>query len=76
MRAAHARLYAERAPDYGPLARHALAHFPTRDPLYTSRARSKPLPFVSASFWDLAATPAIALPWGSSAMGCPSPSSP
>ena len=33
MRAAHARLYPERAPDYGPLARHALAHFATRDPL-------------------------------------------
>jgi Asp-tRNA(Asn)/Glu-tRNA(Gln) amidotransferase A subunit family amidase len=33
MRAAHAGLYPERAPDYGPLARHALAHFSTRDPL-------------------------------------------
>ena len=33
MRAAHAGLYPERALDYGPLARHALAHFATRDPL-------------------------------------------
>src|SRR5262249_13247776 len=33
MRAAHAGLYPERAADYGPLTRHALAHFSTRDPL-------------------------------------------
>jgi amidase len=33
MRAAHAGLYPERAMDYGPLVRHALAHFATRDPL-------------------------------------------
>ena len=33
MRAAHAGLYPERAADYGPLTRHALAHFATRDPL-------------------------------------------
>src|SRR4029453_10311321 len=33
MRAAHAGLYPDRALDYGPLARHALAHFSTRDPL-------------------------------------------
>src|SRR5262249_18459197 len=33
MRAAHAGLYPDRAPDYGPLARHGLAHFSTRDPL-------------------------------------------
>jgi Asp-tRNA(Asn)/Glu-tRNA(Gln) amidotransferase A subunit family amidase len=33
MRAAHAGLYPDRAPDYGPMARHGLAHFSTRDPL-------------------------------------------
>jgi hypothetical protein len=33
MRAAHAGLYPDRALDYGLLARHALAHFSTRDPL-------------------------------------------
>ena len=33
MRAAHAGLYPERALDYGPLLRHALAHIWTRDPL-------------------------------------------
>src|SRR5262249_41489232 len=33
MRAAHTRLYPERAADYGPIARHALALFSTVDPL-------------------------------------------
>jgi amidase len=32
-RAAHAALYPQRAADYGPLLRHGLAHFATRDPL-------------------------------------------
>src|SRR5262245_39244376 len=38
MRAAHAGLYPERAPDYGPLTRHALAHMSTRDPIIHVRA--------------------------------------
>jgi amidase len=33
MRAAHAGLFPAHAPDYGPLVRHALEHFSTRDPL-------------------------------------------
>jgi amidase len=111
MRAAHAGVYPERAADYGPLTRHALAHFVTRDPLIhvdaaiearAFRQRIDQLfdevdvllcpvwqmtaaPLVGdeiiidifgndhrnimrlsrlTSFWDLAATPAISLPWG------------
>jgi aspartyl-tRNA(Asn)/glutamyl-tRNA(Gln) amidotransferase subunit A len=118
MRAAHAGLYPERAPDYGPLVRHALAHFSTRDPLVhvggAIEARAfrqridrlfdeidvllcpvSPLtapPQVGdetiieifgsdhrniirltrlTSFWDLAATPAISLPWGFDRDGLP-----
>src|SRR5215475_13416978 len=33
MLAAHAGLYPDRALEYGPMARHGLAHFSTRDPL-------------------------------------------
>jgi amidase len=118
MRAAHAGLYPERAPDYGPLARHALAHFSTRDPLIhvggaiEARAFRQridqlfdeidvllcPVSPIAAppqvgdemiieifgndhrniirltrltSFWDLAATPAISLPWGFDRDGLP-----
>jgi amidase len=118
MRAAHAGLYPKRAPDYGPLARHALAHFSTRDPLVhvegaiAARAFRQridrlfdeidallcPVASITAppqvgdetiieifghdhrniirltrftSFWDLAATPAIALPWGFDGDGLP-----
>jgi amidase len=118
MRAAHVGLYPERAPDYGPLARHALAHFSTRDPLILvegaigARAFRQqidrlfdeidvlvcPVSSITAppqvgdetiieifgndhrniirltrftSFWDLAATPAISLPWGFDGDGLP-----
>ncbi len=118
MRAAHAGLYPERAPDYGPLVRHALAHFSTRDPLVhvggaiEARAFRQridqlfdatdvllcPVSSITApprvdegtivaifaddhrniirltrltSFWDLAATPAISLPWGFDRDGLP-----
>lgn len=118
MRAAHAELYPDRALDYGPLARHALAHFSTRDPLVhvagaiEARAFRQridqlfdeidvllcPVSSITAppqthdetiiaifendhrniirltrltSFWDLAATPAIALPWGFDPDGLP-----
>jgi amidase len=118
MQAAHAGLYPERAPDYGPLTRHALAHFSTRDPLIhvgaTIEARAFrqridqlfdeidallcPVSQLTAapqvgdetiieifgndhrniirltrltSYWDLAATPAIALPWGFDRDGLP-----
>jgi amidase len=118
MRAAHAGLYPERAPDYGPLARHALAHFSTRDPLVhvggaiEARAFRQridqlfddvdvllcPVSGITAppqvddetiieifgndhrniirltrltSYWNLAATPAIALPWGFDRDGLP-----
>jgi amidase len=118
MRAHHVGLYPKRAADYGPLARHALAHFATRDPLVhvdgAIAARAfrhqvdrlfdevdvllcpvSPLtapPQVDdeiiigifgndhrniirltrlTSYWDLAATPAIALPWGFDRDGLP-----
>jgi amidase len=118
MRAAHASFYPERASDYGPLVRHALAHFATRDPLVhvggaiAARAFRQridrlfddvdvllcPVSGIAAppqvdddtiiaifandhrnvlrlthltSFWDLAATPAIALPWGFDGDGLP-----
>jgi Asp-tRNA(Asn)/Glu-tRNA(Gln) amidotransferase A subunit family amidase len=118
MRAAHAGLYPDRALDYGPLARHALAHFSTRDPLIhvegaiQARAFRQridrlfddidvllcPVSSITAppqvddetiiaifgddhrniirltrltSFWDLAATPAISLPWGFDGDGLP-----
>ncbi len=118
MRAAHAGLYPERAADYGPLTRHALAHFSTRDPLIhvagaiSARAFRQridrlfddidvllcPVSQITAppqvdhdiiteifgndhrnimrltrltSFWDLAATPAISLPWGFDGDGLP-----
>jgi amidase len=118
MRAAHAGLYPERAADYGPLTRHALAHFWTRDPVIhvgaaidarafrqridqlfdevdvllcpVSQLTASPLVgdetiteiFGSdhrnimrltrlTSFWDLAATPAISLPWGFDPDGLP-----
>lgn len=111
MRAAHAGFHPEHAADYGPLVRHALAHFATRDPLVhvegTIQARAFrqridalferidvlvcPVASITAppqvddeiiiaifaddhrnvlrltrltSYWDLAATPAISLPWG------------
>jgi len=118
MLAAHADLYPERAADYGPLVRHALAHFSTRDPLVHVRGAIEarafrqridrlfdevdvllcPVAFLTAppqvdeemiigifagdhrniirltrltSYWDLAATPAIALPWGFDGDGLP-----
>jgi amidase len=118
MRAAHAGLYPERAPDYGPLVRHALAHFSTRDPLVHVRGAIEarafrqridqlfdevdvllcPVSGITAppqvddetiieifgndhrniirltrltSYWDLAATPAIGLPWGFDRDGLP-----
>lgn len=118
MRAAHAGLYPERAGDYGPLTRHALAHFATRDPLIhvagaiDARAFRQridrlfdevdvllcPVSQLTAppqvdhdvvtdifahdhrniirltrltSFWDLAATPALSLPWGFDGDGLP-----
>jgi amidase len=118
MRAAHAALYPERASDYGPLIRHALAHVATRDPLVhvagATGARafrqridrlfedvdvlvcpvgSIPAPphvddetiiaiFADdhrnvlaltrlTSYWDLAGTPALSLPWGFDADGMP-----
>jgi amidase len=118
MRAAHARLYPERARDYGPLARHGLAHFSRRDPLVhvegaiDARAFRQridrlfddidvllcPVSGITAppqvdddtiiavfgddhrnvirltrltSYWDLAGTPAIALPWGFDGDGLP-----
>jgi Asp-tRNA(Asn)/Glu-tRNA(Gln) amidotransferase A subunit family amidase len=118
MRAAHAGLYPDRALDYGPLARHALAHFSTRDPLIhvggaiEARAFRQridqlfdeidvllcPVSPITAppqvgdetiieifgndhrniirltrltSFWDLAATPAVSLPWGFDRDGLP-----
>ena len=118
MRAAHAGLYPDRAPDYGPRARHGLAHFSTCDPLVhvegaiAARAFRQridqlfdeidvllcPVSSITAppqvgdetiievfgndhrniirltrltSFWDLAATPAIALPWGFVGDGLP-----
>ena len=118
MRAAHAALYPERAADYGPLTRHALAHFSTRDPLVhvegaigarafrqridqlfdeidvllcpVSQLTASPqvgdaiiteifakdhrniIRFTRlTSFWDLAATPAISLPWGFAGDGLP-----
>jgi amidase len=118
MRAAHASLYPEHAADYGPLTRHALAHFWTRDPLIhvdgaiaarafrqridrlfdevdvllcpVSQLTASPLVgdeiiteiFGSdhgniirltrlTSYWDLAATPAISLPWGFDGDGLP-----
>lgn len=118
MRAAHAALYPKRAADYGPLTRHALAHFATREPLLhvdaAIRARGFrqsidrvfddvdvllcPVAALTAApqvddeliigifgndhrnvvrltrltaFWDLAGTPAIALPWGFDEVGLP-----
>jgi len=118
MRAAHAGLYPERAADYGPLTRHALAHFSTRDPLVhvagaiEARAFRQridrlfdeidvllcPVSSITAppqvddetilaifdndhrnvirltrltAFWDLAATPALSLPWGFDRDGLP-----
>jgi amidase len=118
MRAAHAGRYPERAADYGPLTRHALAHFSTRDPLVhvdgaiAARAFRQridqlfdevdvllcPVSQLTASpqvgdemlidifgndhrniirfarltsYWDLAATPAISLPWGFDRDGLP-----
>jgi amidase len=118
MRAAHAGLWPERALDYGPMARHGLAHFATRDPLVHvegaigARAFRQridrlfdeidvllcPVSSITAppqvpdeiiievfgddhrniirltrltSFWDLAATPAIAMPWGFDGDGLP-----
>jgi len=118
MRAAHAHLYPKHAADYGPLVRHALAHFATRDPLVhvdgTIEARAFrqevdrlfddvdvllcPTSSLTApphvdddtiiqifaddhrnvirltrltSYWDLAATPAISLPWGFDGEGLP-----
>jgi amidase len=118
MRAAHRGLYPERAPDYGPLTRHALAHFSTRDPLIhvagaiQARAFRQrigqlfdeidvllcPVSSITAppqvddetiiaifesdhrnilrltrltSFWDLAGTPALSLPWGFDGDGLP-----
>jgi Asp-tRNA(Asn)/Glu-tRNA(Gln) amidotransferase A subunit family amidase len=118
MRAAHARLYPERAADYGAVARHALAHFATRDPLVHVAAAVEALAFrhridrlcdeidvllcpvapITARpqvedetivavfgddhrntlrltrftcFWDLAATPAVSLPWGFDGNGLP-----
>src|SRR5215470_2137776 len=118
MRAAHAGLYPQRAADYGPAVRHALAHFATRDPLVhvegaiAARAFRQridqlfddidvllcPVSQLTAapkvgdeiiteifandhrniirltrltSYWDLAATPAISLPWGFDGDGLP-----
>jgi amidase len=118
MRAAHAGLYPERAADYGPLTRHALAHLWTRDPLVhvegaiAARAFRQridrlfdgidvllcPVAALTAppqvdhetiiqifgndhrnvlrlarltSYWDLAGTPAISLPWGFDRDGLP-----
>ena len=118
MRAAHAGFYPERALDYGPLTRHALAHVWTRDPLVlvggTISARAFrqridqlfdqvdvllcPVSLLTASplvgddmlieifandhrnvlrfarltnYWNLAATPAISLPWGFDGDGLP-----
>jgi len=118
MRAAHAGFYPERAADYGPLTRHALAHFSRRDPLVHvagaigARAFRQridqlfdeidvllcPVSSITAppqvddgtiiaifeddhrniirltrltSFWDLAATPALSLPWGFDSDGLP-----
>src|SRR5262249_17925277 len=118
MRAAHAALYPERASDYGPLTRHALARFATRDQLIhvagsiEARAFRQridqlfdgidvllcPVAALTAppqvdhetiiqifgddhrniirltrltSYWDLAATPAISLPWGFDQNGLP-----
>jgi Asp-tRNA(Asn)/Glu-tRNA(Gln) amidotransferase A subunit family amidase len=118
MRAAHARFYPERALDYGPLTRHALAHVWTRDPLVlvdgaiAARAFRQridrlfdevdvllcPVSLLTASplvgdemlieifandhrnvlrfarltnYWNLAATPAISLPWGFDDDGLP-----
>lgn len=117
-RAAHAELYPEHARDYGPLLRHALAHFARRDPLVhvegaiQARAFRQridrvfddvdvllcPVSGITAppqvddetiigifdsdhrnvlrltrltSFWDLAGTPAISLPWGFDGDGLP-----
>jgi amidase len=118
MRAAHAGLYPQRAADYGPLTRHALARFAARDPLVhvdgaiDARAFRQridrlfdeidvllcPVSQLTAApqvgdeiiteifgndhrniirltrltcFWDLAATPAISLPWGFAGDGLP-----
>ena len=118
MRAAHARFYPARAPEYGPIARHALALFSTFDPLahvggaVEARAfrhrvdrlfeeidvlLSPVSPFTAppligedqfieffgndhrntlrvlrfTCLWDLAATPAISLPWGFDSNGLP-----
>jgi amidase len=118
MRAAHATLYPEHEQDYGPLTRHALAHFWTRDPLVhvggaiEARAFRQridrlfdaidvllcPVSGITAapqvddetiiaifendhrnvirltrltSYWDLAATPAISLPWDFDGDGMP-----
>jgi Asp-tRNA(Asn)/Glu-tRNA(Gln) amidotransferase A subunit family amidase len=118
MRAAHARFYPDRAEDYGPLVRHALAHFATRDPFIhvegaiEARAFRQrvdqlfdqvdvllcPVSSLTAppqvddetiiaifgddhrnmirltrltAFFDLAATPAISLPWGFDGDGLP-----
>jgi amidase len=118
VRAAHAGLHPARAADYGPLVRHALVHFSTRDPLVhvagsiAARAFRQridrvfddvdvlPCPVASipappqvddetiiaifgddhrnvlrltrlTSYWDLAATPALSLPWGFDGDGLP-----
>jgi amidase len=118
MRAAHVGLYPERAADYGPLTRHALAHFSTRDPLVHVRGAIEARAFRQrvdqlfeqidvvlcpvaslpappqvddgtimeifgddhrnvirltrlTSYWDLAATPALSLPWGFDGDGLP-----
>ena len=118
MRTAHAALYPAQAAGYGPLTRHALAHFSTRDPLVhvqgaiearafrqridrvfddvdvllcpVSQLTASPLVGDDTileifgndhrniirftrltSFWDLAGTPAITLPWGFDPYGMP-----
>jgi amidase len=117
-RAAHAALYPQRAADYGPLLRHGLAHFATRDPLVHVQGAVEargfrhridrlfddvdvlvcPVGSITAppqvddeviiqifaddhrnvlrltrltSYFDLAGTPAISLPWGFDENGLP-----
>src|SRR5262249_26556591 len=118
MCAAHTGLYPERAADYGPATRHALAHFTSRNPhihvagaiesrafrqridrlfdevdvLLCSVSQLTASPYVSddlitsifehdhrniirltrlTSYWNLAGTPAISLPWGFDRDGMP-----
>ena len=117
-RAAHAALYPQRAADYGPLLRHGLAHFATRDPFVHVQGAVEarafrhridrlfddvdvlvcPVGSITAppqvddeviiqifaddhrnvlrltrltSYFDLAGTPAISLPWGFDENGLP-----